>query len=63
MRGGISYIPKRHSKVNIKCIKLFDDSKSSKYNTYLKNIFDMVGQGVNIFLMASLDGYRMAIYY
>ena len=35
MRGGISYIAKRYSKANFKYMKLHNDSKSSKYTTYL----------------------------
>ena len=36
MRGGISYIAKTYSKANNKYMELYDDSKSSKYITYLK---------------------------
>ena len=35
MRGGISYIAKRHSKANNKYIKCYDSGKESKYITYL----------------------------
>ena len=35
MRGGISYIAKRHSKANNKYMKCYDSSKKSKYITYL----------------------------
>ena len=35
MRGGISYIAKRHSKANNKYIECYDSSKESKYVTYL----------------------------
>ena len=35
MRGGISYIVKRHSKANNKYMKCYDSSKKSKYITYL----------------------------
>ena len=31
MRGGISYITKRHSEADNKYMKLYDDSKQSKY--------------------------------
>ena len=35
MRGGISYIAKRHSKANRKYMKSYDDEKSSKFIMYL----------------------------
>ena len=35
MRGGISYIAKRHSKANNKYMECYDSSKESKYITYL----------------------------
>ena len=35
MRGGISYIAKRHSKANNKYMKCYDSSKESEYITYL----------------------------
>ena len=35
MRGGISYIAKRHGKANNKCMKCYDTGKESKYITYL----------------------------
>ena len=35
MKGGISYIPKRHSKANNKYMECYDSSKESKYITYL----------------------------
>ena len=35
MRGGISYIAKRHSKANNKYVKCYDSGKESKYLTYL----------------------------
>ena len=34
MRGGISYIAKRHSKANNKCMECYDNSKESKYTAY-----------------------------
>ena len=34
MRGGISYIAKRHSKANNKYMKSYDEYKISKYITY-----------------------------
>ena len=33
MRGSISYIAKRHSKANNKCMKYYDSGKESKYIT------------------------------
>ena len=36
LRGGISYIGKRYSKVNNKYLKNYDLTKLSKYITYLK---------------------------
>ena len=38
MRGGISYIAKRHSKANNKYMKCYDSGKESKYITYLDAI-------------------------
>ena len=35
MRGGISYIAKRHSKANNKYMECYDSSKESKQITYL----------------------------
>ena len=35
MRGGISYIVKRHSKANNKYMECYDSRKESKYITYL----------------------------
>ena len=35
MRGGISYIAKRHSKANNKCMECYYSSGESKYITYL----------------------------
>ena len=44
MRGGISYIAKKYSKANNKYMKLYDDSKPSKYITYLdsNNLYSWV---------------------
>ena len=41
MRRGFSYIAKRHSKANNKYMILYDNSKPSKYVTYLdaKNLY------------------------
>ena len=35
MRGGISYIAKRHSKANNKYMKCYNSSEESKYITYV----------------------------
>ena len=35
MRGGISYIAKRHGKANNKCMTCYDSGKESKCITYL----------------------------
>ena len=35
MRGGISYIAKRHNKANNKYMECYDSSKESKHITYL----------------------------
>ena len=35
MRGGISYITKRHSKANNKYMQPYDDKKPSKFIVYL----------------------------
>ena len=34
IKGGISYIVKRHSKANNKCMECYDSTKESKYITY-----------------------------
>ena len=36
MRGGISYISKRHSKANNKYMECYDSNKESTYITYLE---------------------------
>ena len=35
MRGGVSYIAKRHSRANNKYMKCYEQYKESKYGTYL----------------------------
>ena len=42
MRGGISYIAKRHSKAKYKYVKCYDSGKESKYITYMNanNLYD-----------------------
>ena len=44
MRGGISYIAKRYSKENNKCMQSYDDKKSYKYITYIdeNNLYSWV---------------------
>ena len=44
MRGGISYIAKRHSKASNKYMECCNSSKESKYITYLDQTIDMVGK-------------------
>ena len=41
MRGDVSYIAKRYSKANNKYTKFDDDTKPSKYITYLNASNDM----------------------
>ena len=44
MREGISYIAKRFSKANNKYMKSYDNSKTSKYITYLdaNNLYQII---------------------
>ena len=56
MRGGVSYIAKRYSKANNKYTKFYDDTKPSKYITYLDASNNMFGQSVNISLTVNLSG-------
>ena len=49
MRGGISYIAKRHSKANNKRMNCYDSSKESKYNTYL-DANNLYGWAMNKYL-------------
>ena len=44
MRGGISYIAKRHTKANNKCM-CYDNNNENKYITYLDaiNLYDLNG--------------------
>ena len=49
MRGGISYIAKRHSKANNKYMKCYDSSKESKYITYL-DANDLYGWAMSQYL-------------
>ena len=49
MRGGISYIAKRHSKENNKYMKCYDTSKGSIYITYL-DANSLYGQAMSQYL-------------
>ena len=49
MRGGISYIAKRHSKANNKYIDCYDSSKVSKWITYL-DANDLYGWAMSQYL-------------
>ena len=49
MRGGISYIAKRHSKANNKYIKCYDSSKESKYIAYI-DVNNLYGWAVSQYL-------------
>ena len=49
MRGGISYIAKRHSKANNKYIKCYDSSKESKYIAYI-DVNNLYGWAVSHYL-------------
>ena len=55
MRRGISYIAKKFSKANNKCMNSFDDKKPSTYITYLDAKIYMVEQWVNIYLTVDLN--------
>ena len=56
MRGGISYIAKRHSKANNKYMECYDGSKKSKYIAILMQIVYMAGQWVNLYQIVDLNG-------
>ena len=49
LRGWISYIAKRHSKVNNKYIKKYDPTKPSKYISYL-DMNNLYGWGMSDYL-------------
>ena len=49
MRGGISYIAKRHSKANNKYIKCYDSSKESKHIAYI-DVNNLYGWAVSQYL-------------
>ena len=49
MRGGISYISKRYSRVNNKYMQFYDDEKQSKYTTYL-DANNLYGQAMSQYL-------------
>ena len=54
IRGGIFYISKRFSEANNKYMEPYDDSKPSKYISYLDTNTNMGREWVNIFCMVSL---------
>ena len=49
LRGGISYIAKKHSKANNKYIKNYDPTKPSKYMLYL-DMNNLHGWGMSTYL-------------
>ena len=49
MRGGVSYIAKRHSKANIKYMECYNSSKESKYIIYL-DANDLYGWAMSQYL-------------
>ena len=49
MRGGISYISERYSRVNNKYMQFYDDKKQSKHTTYL-DANNLYGQAVSQYL-------------
>ena len=49
LRGGISYIAKRHSEANNKYMKNYDPTKPSKYISYL-DLNNLNGQGMSQYL-------------
>ena len=56
LRGGISYIAKRHAKANNKYTENYDLKKPLTFITYLDMNNYMVEQCVNIFLMENFGG-------
>ena len=56
MRGGVSYIAKRHATANNKYTGDYDPKKPLTFITYLDMNDYMVGQWVNIFFMVGLSG-------
>ena len=48
LRGGVSYIVKRHSKANNKHIKNYDPTKPSKYISYL-DMNNLYGWGMSVY--------------
>ena len=46
MRGSISYIAKRYSKVNNKYMQFYDDKKLSKYITYRSSCKQLIRLGI-----------------
>ena len=57
MRGGISYIVKRHSKANDKYVKCYDSSEKVNTLLILMQMIYVIGQSVNIFHIVDLNGY------
>ena len=55
MRGGISYIAKRHSKANNKYMQSYNVNEPSKLHIWNQIIY-MVRQWVNICLLVDLSG-------
>ena len=49
LKGGISYIAKRHSRANNKYMKNYDPTKLSKYISYL-DMNNSYGWGMNVYL-------------
>ena len=49
MRGGISYIAKRHSKANNKYMQSYDAKKLSKFITYL-DVNNLYGSAMILYL-------------
>ena len=55
MRGGISYIAKRHSEANKKYMKRYDGSKVSKFIMYL-DANNLHSWTINIYYIVDLNG-------
>ena len=57
-RGGISYIPNRHSKVNSKYLKSYDPKQESKHIIYL-DTNNFYGYAMSKFLPTSVLKYQV----